>query len=111
MRTEWVFLGAAIVTELVGTIALRAVSTSLTWWAIALIAVSYSASFAAMAVSLRQLNVGVVYAIWSAVGIAAITLAGWLLFDERLSLQAILGLAVIVAGVTILVTSGTIRHG
>jgi small multidrug resistance pump len=53
----------------------------------------------------------VVYAIWSAVGIAAISLAGWLLFDEKLSTQAILGLVVIVAGVSILVTSGTVRHG
>jgi small multidrug resistance pump len=108
---EWLFLAAAIVTELVGTLGLRAVSSSLTWWSVVLIAVAYAASFAAMAVSLRQLNVGVVYAIWSAIGIAAISLAGWLFFDEKLSTQAILGLVVIVAGVSILVTSGTVRHG
>jgi small multidrug resistance pump len=107
----WVFLTAAIVAELFGTLGLRAIGDSLTWWAVTLVALAYAASFAAMAVSLRDLNVGVVYAVWSAVGIAAITLAGVLLFDETLSLQAVAGITVIVVGVGILVTSGSVRHG
>jgi small multidrug resistance pump len=107
----WVFLAAAIVAELFGTLGLRAISDSPTWWAVTLIALAYAASFAAMAVSLRQLNVAVVYAVWSAVGIAAISLAGLLLFDEKLNLQAVVGIAVIGLGVSILVTSGSVRHG
>ena len=107
---SWVFLAAAIVTELFGTLGLRAVSNALTWWAVALIAVAYTASFAAMALSLRHLNVGVVYATWSAIGIAAVSLAGVVLFGERLNWQAIAGIAIIVAGVGILVTSGSVEH-
>lgn len=107
----WVFLAAAIVTELVGTVGLRAVSNALTWWAVTLIAVAYTASFAAMAVSLRHLNVGVVYATWSAIGIAAVSVAGLLLFGERLNGQAVAGMAIIVVGVGVLVTSGSVQHG
>jgi small multidrug resistance pump len=106
----WAFLMAAIVTELFGTLGLRAIANAPTWWGVALIVVAYSASFLCMAIALRQLNVGVVYAIWSAVGIAAVSVAGVLFFHEHLSVQAIIGMAVIVLGVAILIGSGSVRH-
>ena len=106
----WLFLVAAIAAEVFGTLGLRAVSNSLTWWAIVLVAVAYSASFAAMTVALRHINVAVVYAVWSAIGIAAISVAGVWLFDDRLTWQAVLGLAVIITGVVVLVTSGSVAH-
>lgn len=108
--TAWAFLCAAIATELVGTLGLRRVASAPTWWSIVLIVVAYAASFACMTVALRQLNVGVVYAIWSAVGTAAVALAGVLLFGERLSLQAVAGMALVVLGVVVLVSSGSVRH-
>jgi small multidrug resistance pump len=107
----WLLLAVAIGAELVGTLGLRAVTDSLSWEAVALIALAYTASFTAMAASLRHLNVGVVYAVWSAVGIAAVSFAGLLLFGERLNWQAVVGLCVIVLGVAILVTSGSVSHG
>jgi small multidrug resistance pump len=107
----WLFLVAAIVAELFGTLGLRAVAQSPVWWAIMLIAVAYTVSFVCMGVALRQLNVGVVYAIWSAVGTAAVSIAGVLLFGERLNWQAIMGMALVVLGVAVLVSSGSVRHG
>jgi small multidrug resistance pump len=104
------FLGLAIVAELFGTLGLRAVANSPTWWSIALIAASYTASFLCMALALRHLNVGVVYAIWSAVGTAAVSIAGVLLFGERVTWQAIAGMLLIVIGVVVLVSSGSVRH-
>ena len=106
----WVYLAVAIAAELVGTLGLRSVAGSLTWWSVALIVVAYSASFTAMALALRQLNVGVVYAIWSAVGTAAVAGAGIVLFGERLSWPAVAGMALIVLGVVVLVSSGSVRH-
>ncbi|HZC69362.1 MAG TPA: SMR family transporter [Jatrophihabitans sp.] len=106
----WLFLGLAIVAELGGTLGLRQVAESPVWWGVALIAGAYSASFALMWVALRSINVGVVYAIWSAVGTAAVVLAGALLFDERLGWQAVAGMAIIVLGVVVLVTSGSVHH-
>lgn len=106
----WVFLAAAIATELLGTIGLRAVANQPVWWAFALIGLAYTASFAFMAVALKHLNVGVVYAIWAAVGTAAITAAGFAFFHERVSWQAIAGMVIIVFGVIVLVSSGSVRH-
>jgi small multidrug resistance pump len=106
----WVFLGAAIVAELLGTIGLRASADHGSWWVFALITVAYVVSFSFMALALKHLNVGVVYAVWSAVGIAAISAAGFAFFSERLSWQAVAGMAIIFVGVAVLVTSGSVRH-
>ncbi len=106
----WMFLSVAIVTELIGTLGLRAASERLTAPVVTLVLVSYLVSFAAMTVSLRQLKVGVVYAIWSAVGMAAVSLAGWLLFGEQLRWPAVVGLLVIALGVALLVGFGGVRH-
>ncbi|MCW2548809.1 MAG: small multidrug resistance pump [Mycobacterium sp.] len=106
----WVFLSAAIVAELLGTIGLRAVANDPVWWAYVLIGLAYTASFGFMAVALRHLNVGVVYAIWAAVGTAAIAIAGFAFFDERISWQGIAGMVIIVSGVIVLVSSGTVHH-
>ena len=103
----WLYLACAIVAEIFGTLGLRAVSDSLTWWVITLVAVAYTVSFAAMTVALRHLSVGVVYAVWSAIGIAAISVVGAWMFGDRLNRQAVLGLVVIVTGVAVVVTSGS----
>ena len=107
----WIFLGLAIAAEIGGTLGLRQVAESPVWWGFALIASAYSASFALMWFALRSINVGVVYAIWSAVGTAAVAIAGVVFFGERLGWQAIAGLLVIVGGVVLLVSSGTVHHG
>ena len=106
----WVFLGLAIDAELGGTLGLRQIAESPVWWGAALIAGAYSASFAFMWVALRSINVGVVYAIWSAVGTAAIAVAGALLFGDRLGWQAAAGMLIIVLGVVVLVSSGSVHH-
>jgi small multidrug resistance pump len=106
----WFFLGLAIVAELGGTLGLRQVADSPAWWGVALIAGAYSMSFAFMWIALQTINVGVVYAIWSAVGTAAVAVFGALLFGERLGWQAVAGMAIIVLGVVTLVSSGSVHH-
>jgi small multidrug resistance pump len=106
----WVYLAAAIAFEIAGTLGLRAIAQGYNWWAIALITCSYLVSFAAMTLALRQLNVGLVYAIWSAVGTAAVALAGVAFFGERMTWVAIVGMALIVLGVVVLVSSGATSH-
>lgn len=45
---------------------------------------------------------GVAYAVWSAVGIALVSLIGWLVYDQRLDAPALLGMGLIVAGVAVI---------
>ena len=106
----WVFLAAAIAAELVGTLRLRAVADAPTWSGVFVAVAAYSVSFLAMTVSLRHLNVGVVYAVWSAVGVTGVSIAGAVMYGDRLGGRAVLGIAVIVLGVVVLVTSGSTHH-
>jgi small multidrug resistance pump len=106
----WLYLAAAIAFEVTGTLGLRAIAQGLHWQAVLLITCSYAVSFAAMTLALRQLNVGVVYAIWSAVGTAAVAGAGVAFFGERMTWISVVGTALIVLGVVVLVGSGATRH-
>ncbi|MEM9501168.1 MAG: multidrug efflux SMR transporter [Pseudomonadota bacterium] len=80
----WIFLGIAIMLEVTGTFLLKLSDGFTKWhWGILSI-VSFSACFVALAPAMKVLPVGVVYAIWSGVGIVAISLIGVFTFDERL---------------------------
>jgi small multidrug resistance pump len=103
----WLFLSGAIAAEVAGTLQLRALATaSNRWWPIVAIVCAYGLSFAFMTLALRQIRVGAVYAIWSGAGTAAVALFGQWLFGERITWRGAIGMALIVAGVAVLVLSG-----
>jgi len=63
----------------------------------------YAASFYFLSLSLREIPLGVVYAVWSGIGTAAIALIGVVFFQETLGWVGIGG---IVLGVVLLNASG-----
>jgi len=65
-------------------------------------ALLYALSFVPMTVALRRLDVGMAYAVWSAVGTALITLIGMWLFREPMSTAKACALGLIVFGVIML---------
>jgi small multidrug resistance pump len=70
---------------------------------VAAVVVGYSASFFLLSKILtRDVSLGVVYAIWSAAGVALIVVIDALWFDHRLSTLQIVGLCLVVAGVAAL---------
>ena len=98
----WFYLILAIAGEVVATTALKA-SEGFTRLGPSLIVVAgYGFAFYLLAQVLRTIPLGVTYAIWSGVGVAAVTLIGWLVYGQRLDLPAILGIGLIVAGVLVL---------
>jgi small multidrug resistance pump len=106
----WLLLAGAIAAEVAATLALRGTATAPKPFTIAVVVLGYSVSFALLAGALRQLNVGVVYAIWSGVGTAGVAVAAAWLYGERLGVAAVIGMTLIVVGVVVLVTSGTTTH-
>ena len=62
----------------------------------------YSAAFYTLSLTLRTLPVGIVYAVWSGVGVVLITLVGWLWFKQELDVPAFIGIALISSGVIVL---------
>ncbi|MDQ6811418.1 MAG: multidrug efflux SMR transporter [Actinomycetota bacterium] len=106
----WVLLGAAIATEVAGTLALRA-SDGLTKLVPSIIVVvGYLASFGFLALVLKTLPVGIVYAIWAAVGVALVAVLGKLMFNDPVPPMAMIGMVLIVAGVVLVSLSGAPSH-
>jgi small multidrug resistance pump len=98
----YLLLGLAIVAEVIATSALKA-SAGFTRLGPSLLTVAgYGLAFWLLSLTLRQLPTGVVYAIWSGVGIVLITLVGWLWFKEPLDAPALIGLGLIISGVAVL---------
>ncbi|GIK99548.1 MAG: multidrug transporter [Alphaproteobacteria bacterium] len=94
-------LGTAIVAEVVATSAL-ARSESFSRLGPSIVTVlGYAAAFWFLSFPLRALPTGVVYAIWSGLGIVLITGVSWIWFKQALDLPAIVGLALILAGVVV----------
>lgn len=99
---NWLYLAVAIVLEVVATSALKASEGFTRLWPSLLVILGYSAAFYTLSLTLRTMPVGVVYAVWSGVGVVLITLVGWLFFKQELDGPALLGIALISAGVIVL---------
>lgn len=99
---HWLFLGIAIVSEVVGTSALKASEGFTRLWPSLLVAAGYGISFYFLSLVLKTIPVGIAYAIWSGAGIALIVWIGWAFFGQSLDVPGILGLLLIVAGVLVL---------
>jgi small multidrug resistance pump len=95
----WLLLGFAILTEVVGTLALRASDGFSRPLPTAIVVVGYGAAFWLMSLVLRDISVSVTYAVWSGVGTALIATIGMTALGEPVSALKVLSLAAIVAGV------------
>ncbi|MDD2926715.1 multidrug efflux SMR transporter [Rhodoferax sp.] len=99
---QWIYLAIAIVSEVIATSALKA-SDGFTKLVPSLVVVAgYVVAFYCLSLTLRSIAMGIVYAIWSGVGIVLISVVGWLVFGQTLSWAAMLGMAFITVGVVIL---------
>ncbi|CAN5423287.1 SMR family transporter [soil metagenome] len=104
--TPWVYLAAAILSEVGGTISLR-IATSGRAGLYAVTTVGYVASFVFLSLALHDgLGLGVAYGIWAAVGVALTALASRYLFSEALTPVMALGIALIVGGVLLVEVGG-----
>lgn len=99
---NWLYLGIAIVAEVVATSALKAAEGFTRVAPSAVVVIGYLIAFYFLSLTLRTIPVGVAYAIWSGIGIALISLIGWLVYGQSLDGPAIAGLVLIVAGVAVL---------
>jgi len=94
----WVYLGIAIILEIAATICLKlSDGFEKPVWGLTSIGL-YSVCFFALAPALKLLPVGMVYAIWSGIGIVAIAIIGAFFFDEKLALIQYMYIMLILVG-------------
>lgn len=98
----YLWLAIAIVSEVIGTSALKA-SQEFTRLVPSLISiVAFLCALFCLSLTLRTVPVGVAYAIWSGIGIVLISLIALVLFGQKLDAPALIGMALIIAGVLVI---------
>lgn len=104
----WLLLAMAIACEVTATAFLRLTEGFTKLWPTVVVLMGYAASFYLLSLILKTgIPQGIVYAIWSAFGVALVTLIGVWFFDDQISRVTAVGLVVVIIGV-ILVQAG---HG
>lgn len=97
---KWILLLLAIVFEIAGTTLMK-LSEGFTkpLYSIGLF-VSYIISFTFLTLTLKYFEISIVYAVWSGVGIAVISLIGLIYFGEKMDYAKAICLLLIIIGVT-----------
>ncbi|MEZ3500351.1 multidrug efflux SMR transporter [Pantoea sp. KPR_PJ] len=108
---SYVYLFIAIVAEVIATSSLKASESFTRLWPSVVTVAGYIIAFYFLTLVLRTMPTGIAYAIWSGVGIVLISAVGWIVFKQKLDLPAMLGLALIIAGVLVVnLFSKTVGH-
>jgi small multidrug resistance pump len=106
----YLYLFMAILAEVIATSALKSAEGFTKLGPSMLVIIGYGAAFYLLSLVLRHMTVGIAYAIWSGVGIVLVALVGFVVFREMPDTPAILGMGMIIAGVTVIHTfSNTVR--
>ncbi|KZZ59424.1 multidrug transporter [Oleiphilus sp. HI0125] len=107
----YLYLLIAIVSEVIGTSALKASEGFTKLGPSVLVVLGFSVAFYCLSLVLRSIPMGVAYAIWSGLGIFLISIVGFIIFDQKLDVAAIVGIVLIISGVVVMnVFSNTVGH-
>lgn len=100
--SKWIFLTLAIISEVIGTSFLKSTEGFTKLLPSIIVLVGYCAAFYFLSLTLDSIPIGMAYAIWSGVGIAAITVVSVVFFEQKLDFAAVVGMGLIIAGVVVL---------
>ena len=96
------YLALAIAAEVAGPSLLKATEEFTKLVPTTFLIIFYAMSFWLMTLALRDLPLGVVYAVWSGLGIVLVAIIGALVYKEMPDLGSIIGMALIISGVVVM---------
>ncbi len=94
--------GRCIVAEVTATSALKASAGFSRLLPSLVVVIGYALAIFLLSQTLKTIPVGIAYAIWCGVGIVLVALVGALVYQQRLDWPALLGMALIIAGVLVM---------
>lgn len=106
---SWVFLALAIGAEVTATLSLKASEGFSKLGPSIVVVAGYLTAFILLGLTIRELPVGLAYALWAGLGTVGATVGGLVFFGERLPGLVIAGIAVVVVGV-VMITLGRATH-
>lgn len=102
----WIYLTVAILAEVTGTVALRYIQGFSRPLPLAIVVAGYSLAFYLLTRTLKELSLGLTYAVWAGAGTALVALVGMLALDEPVNALKLLGLVLVIAGIVSLNLGG-----
>lgn len=99
---EVLYLSVAIFAEVIATSSLKASEELTKLWPTVIMCAAYLVAFYFMMLVIRTWPLGVTYAIWSGVGLVAITAVAAIKYGEMPDVPAIIGIGLILAGVVVI---------
>ena len=99
---KWIYLSIAIVSEVIATSTLKESEgfTKLVPSIITLI--GYSFTFYFLSLTLKEIPLGLTYAIWSGIGICLLSIIGYFRYNQILDFGSIIGISLIGLGVIVI---------
>jgi small multidrug resistance pump len=108
---KFLFLFIAIITEVIATSALKSSNGFTKIIPSIVVIVGYGTAFYFLSLTLKYIPIGIVYAIWSGMGIFFISVIGFYFFKQKLDFPAIIGIALIMTGIIVMnLFSKSISH-
>ncbi|MGJ5646040.1 multidrug/spermidine efflux SMR transporter subunit MdtJ [Morganella morganii] len=98
----WMFLGLAIITEVIGTLSMKYASVSGGSTGMIVMYIMIASSYILLSMAVKKVALGVAYALWEGIGILIITTFSVMWFHESLSPLKLGGLALLIAGITLI---------
>ncbi|EPP8562088.1 multidrug efflux SMR transporter SsmE, partial [Serratia marcescens] len=97
--SAFMYLTMAIVAEVIATTMLKASEGFTRLWPSLLVVLGYGVAFWGLSMVVKSMPLGIVYAIWSGMGIVLVSVAAVFVYQQKLDWPAIVGMGLIIAGV------------
>ncbi|MEO0359176.1 MAG: SMR family transporter [Pseudomonadota bacterium] len=102
MPVHYIYLFFAIIAENIGLTAMKASEQFTKLGPTLVCLISFGLALYLLGLTLKFMPIGIVYALWSGLGIVTIAAVGFFAFGQKLDWPAILGLVLIIAGIVII---------
>jgi small multidrug resistance pump len=99
---KYLFLGLAIIFEVIGSSFMKASNGFTKWLPSMIVIVAYVTCFYFLSLTLKTIPLGVAYAIWAGLGIVLTTAVSIIIFKQKLDFAAIIGIILITSGVVVM---------
>ncbi|AJC86741.1 DMT family transporter [Campylobacter sp. RM16704] len=96
---HWLILAISIVFEVIATSSMKYASISKNNFYLIIFAVFFSFSLVGLFYALKKIDLSIAYAIWAGCGITLISIMGFLIFKEAITINKLIFIVLIITGV------------
>ena len=96
---SWIYLTVAIIFETMGTVCLKLSSGFSKLVPSILVFIFYGLGFIPLIKAVEKIDLSIVYAIWSGLGIVVVSIIGFLYFKETVNFSKIVCIVLVIIGV------------